>query len=235
VRRSLRLVSDPGNPVQGGYLMKELLLVAAVVGLATTGCAQNRFLGNQGINGQASQRAPRLSMVRPAFQQGDYTPDQGSELDQVSDLRSSDYDEGNFDEGSYDEGGEGSFDEVSYDEGSCDDGSCRDDCCGDDSSGNCDSCSGDSCSSGDVCSRAAGRDRRLFTRQGWCDSCQGNGDLCSRVAGRVASGFCPHAGGYPESYNFTPSPPRGQTAYPYYTTRGPRDFLQANPPSIGPY
>ena len=23
-------------------------------------------------------------------------------------------------------------------------------------------------------------------------------------------------------------------AYPYYTTRGPRDFLQNNPPSIGP-
>jgi hypothetical protein len=25
-----------------------------------------------------------------------------------------------------------------------------------------------------------------------------------------------------------------QTAYPYYTTRGPRDFLAKNPPSIGP-
>jgi hypothetical protein len=23
-------------------------------------------------------------------------------------------------------------------------------------------------------------------------------------------------------------------AYPYYTTRAPRDFLMANPPSIGP-
>ncbi len=23
-------------------------------------------------------------------------------------------------------------------------------------------------------------------------------------------------------------------AYPYYTTRGPRDFLMNNPPSIGP-
>ena len=32
---------------------------------------------------------------------------------------------------------------------------------------------------------------------------------------------------------FTPGPPSGQTAYPYYTTRGPRDFLMANPPSIG--
>ena len=29
-------------------------------------------------------------------------------------------------------------------------------------------------------------------------------------------------------------PPTGAVAYPYYTTRGPRDFLDPNPPSIGP-
>jgi hypothetical protein len=29
-------------------------------------------------------------------------------------------------------------------------------------------------------------------------------------------------------------PPTGGVAYPYYTTRGPRDFLVNNPPSIGP-
>lgn len=29
-------------------------------------------------------------------------------------------------------------------------------------------------------------------------------------------------------------PPTGTVAYPYYTTRGPRDFYSANPPSIGP-
>jgi len=28
-------------------------------------------------------------------------------------------------------------------------------------------------------------------------------------------------------------PPTGTTAYPYYTLRGPRDFLMANPPSLG--
>lgn len=28
-------------------------------------------------------------------------------------------------------------------------------------------------------------------------------------------------------------PPAAQVAYPYYTTRGPRDFLNPNPPSIG--
>lgn len=30
-----------------------------------------------------------------------------------------------------------------------------------------------------------------------------------------------------------PGPPVGSYAYPYYTLRGPRDFLAANPPSIG--
>ncbi len=29
-------------------------------------------------------------------------------------------------------------------------------------------------------------------------------------------------------------PPSGSVAYPYYTTRGPRDFLAKCPPSIGP-
>jgi hypothetical protein len=29
-------------------------------------------------------------------------------------------------------------------------------------------------------------------------------------------------------------PPTGTVAYPYYTTRGPRDFLARCPPSIGP-
>ncbi len=31
-----------------------------------------------------------------------------------------------------------------------------------------------------------------------------------------------------------PGPEHGMVTYPYYTTRGPRDFLMANPPSIGP-
>ena len=31
-----------------------------------------------------------------------------------------------------------------------------------------------------------------------------------------------------------PGPQSGAVNYPYYTTRGPRDFLMCNPPSIGP-
>ena len=33
---------------------------------------------------------------------------------------------------------------------------------------------------------------------------------------------------------YAPGPPTAAYAYPYYTTRGPRDFLQNNPMSIGP-
>jgi len=44
--------------------------------------------------------------------------------------------------------------------------------------------------------------------------------------------------GYPHhhlhrEYVGPPGPPTGQVAYPYYTVRGPRDFLMDNPPSIG--
>jgi hypothetical protein len=49
---------------------------------------------------------------------------------------------------------------------------------------------------------------------------------------------CPFCGCGPsgdQNYNFSPGPPVAQTAYPYYTLRGPRDYLLANPPSIGPY
>jgi len=49
---------------------------------------------------------------------------------------------------------------------------------------------------------------------------------------------CPFCGCGPsgdQNYNFNPGPPVAQTAYPYYTLRGPRDFLLSNPPSIGGY
>jgi len=79
-----------------------------------------------------------------------------------------------------------------------------------------------------------------------CGNCNGcaSGGPCGRLAERIASGFCgpcgpggvcPHGGGYPEYPSFNPGPPTGQVAYPYYTTRGPRDFLRDKPPSIGPY
>ncbi len=59
----------------------------------------------------------------------------------------------------------------------------------------------------------------------------GNGYCCS-CCGQPAPGCC-NSGD--QNYNFNPGPPVAQTAYPYYTLRGPRDFLLDNPPSIGPY
>ncbi len=46
-------------------------------------------------------------------------------------------------------------------------------------------------------------------------------------------------GGHMGHHYRPPTEPAGgpapQYAYPYYTLRGPRDFLVDNPPSIGPY
>lgn len=94
----------------------------------------------------------------------------------------------------------------------------------------------------------AGCDVDSGERCGGCNGCC-NGGPCSRLAERIAGGMCgpggacglggpgglcPHGGGYPEQPTFNQGPPGGQVAYPYYTTRGPRDFLMANPPTIGP-
>lgn len=62
-------------------------------------------------------------------------------------------------------------------------------------------------------------------------SCNGGG--CCPICG-CANSLCPHRGGYPEYPSFNQGPPTGQVAYPYYTTRGPRDFLACKPQSIGP-
>jgi hypothetical protein len=43
----------------------------------------------------------------------------------------------------------------------------------------------------------------------------------------------PHHHHMPREYVGPQGPPSAAVAYPYYTTRGPRDFLMDNPPSIG--
>lgn len=68
-----------------------------------------------------------------------------------------------------------------------------------------------------------------------CPRC-GRGYCCGGPG--VGCQACPFCGCGPsgdQNYNFNPGPPVAQTAYPYYTLRGPRDFLLNNPPSIGPY
>jgi hypothetical protein len=79
-----------------------------------------------------------------------------------------------------------------------------------------------------------------------CNGCNGQPNCVCQHCGRgycgggpgVGCNACPFCGCGPsgdQNYNFNPGPPVAQTAYPYYTLRGPRDFLLNNPPSIGPY
>ena len=74
-----------------------------------------------------------------------------------------------------------------------------------------------------------------------CDaSCDGCGDpvRCRRSADGpgyfkprgLCKDCCTGGGGFVEAAG----PATGAVTYPYYTTRGPRDFLAKNPPSIGP-
>jgi len=44
----------------------------------------------------------------------------------------------------------------------------------------------------------------------------------------------PCAAGFDEGAGYAAGPPSAAVTYPYYTTRGPRDFLASDPPSIGP-
>lgn len=63
-----------------------------------------------------------------------------------------------------------------------------------------------------------------------CNSCGPGG------AGGCGPGGCSVFGGNgggPPAQPVAGGPPSAQVAYPYYTTRGPRDFLNPNPPSIG--
>ncbi len=67
------------------------------------------------------------------------------------------------------------------------------------------------------------------------DGCGCNDGGCG--GGGCGPGGC-HAARPPRNSGgqdvFADGPPSGQVAYPYYTNRGPRDFLARNPQSIGP-
>ena len=63
------------------------------------------------------------------------------------------------------------------------------------------------------------------------------GDGCNGGCGSVGTPGPAHVGQVPQGYvhdvGAQPGPPSAAYAYPYYTTRAPRDFLLDNPPSIG--
>jgi hypothetical protein len=85
-----------------------------------------------------------------------------------------------------------------------------------------------------------GKFKGLFgAKKAACGACASGG--CESGAcggGACAGGNCGLGGGMAAMHQRPPEgpagPPVGTYAYPYYTLRGPRDFLQNNPPSIGP-
>lgn len=85
-----------------------------------------------------------------------------------------------------------------------------------------DACCSDGCGSGQCAPNGC---------YGGCNGngcCGGNG-LINKAVGGVLD--CCRTDAH---YNFNQGPAVAQTAYPYYTVRGPRDFLMSNPPTIGP-
>jgi hypothetical protein len=104
-------------------------------------------------------------------------------------------------------------------DGACQDGACQDGQCS--PGGQCDACGPGGCQVG-------------------CRDCAAG--HCKRHVGRYG-GLAKHhlspeekAALAASDYGATTpaGPPTGAVAYPYYTTRGPRDFLAKKPPSIGP-
>ncbi len=122
----------------------------------------------------------------------------------------------------------GSCNSGSCNSGSCNSGSCNGGC----QSGNCGvrgalSTTAGLLGCGGMCGGSCGRPGCEAGKVGWQS---GGLDYSSHLQ----TGMLGHnAARNLNSRPFTPGPASGQVAYPYYTTRGPRDFLQANPPSIG--
>ena len=116
--------------------------------------------------------------------------------------------------------------------------------CGSCETCNTESCSTDACCSGcnDGCNAHSGMLGHLGGVRGHngCRTGCVAGPLGWQQGGHNYSSHLqsPHclghgAGHALESQPFVAGPPTAQTAYPYYTIRGPRDFLVDNPPSIG--
>ncbi|MCO8122358.1 hypothetical protein NHH03_11480 [Stieleria sp. TO1_6] len=118
------------------------------------------------------------------------------------------------------------------------------------STGTCNSgaCNSGTCQSGACGDASCGGGKGLLGKMnvGGCNSC-GGGCRKGCVAGPIGwqqgghdysshlgPGFMGHnAGAALNARPVNPGPPTGQVAYPYYTVRGPRDFLLNDPPSIG--
>jgi hypothetical protein len=75
-------------------------------------------------------------------------------------------------------------------------------------------------------------------QSGGCQDCESGACHTGRYGGLAKHHLSPEERAALEASDYgatTPAgPPTGAVAYPYYTTRGPRDFLAKKPPSIGP-
>lgn len=75
-------------------------------------------------------------------------------------------------------------------------------------------------------------------QDGGCQDCESGACHTGRYGGLAKHHLSPEERAALEASDYgatTPAgPPTGTVAYPYYTTRGPRDFLAKKPPSIGP-
>lgn len=82
-------------------------------------------------------------------------------------------------------------------------------------------------------------DRIFCCRSAGCTYGNCGGAGCSTCGGGYAGGGrhlppgCDVASAEANAM-YAGGPPTGAVAYPYYTNRGPRDFLASNPGSIGP-
>ncbi|HEX3991779.1 MAG TPA: hypothetical protein VHX39_11475 [Acetobacteraceae bacterium] len=117
-------------------------------------------------------------------------------------------------------------------------------CCGSCGGGGCSSCGGGMAGGSNGPGGYAGQGQRVPVYNG---PAQGGAVYSGQAQGgpyppRAAARRRP-AAGHPlvrqrrdadGEYEFAAGPPSGSTTYPYYTTRGPRDFLARNPRDIGP-
>ncbi|KAA5547146.1 hypothetical protein FYK55_01665 [Roseiconus nitratireducens] len=111
--------------------------------------------------------------------------------------------------------------------GACNEGACMSGGCNNGACGAVAGCGGNGMCSGACGGVCGGRTGCVAGPLGWQ---QGGLDYSSHLQPGLLGH---HAPAQLNSRPFQPGPPSGQVAYPYYSVRGPRDFLLNDPPTIG--
>ena len=79
-----------------------------------------------------------------------------------------------------------------------------------------------------ICMASLGCQHHRNLANNGCKTCGSQGRHASRDADKV-----PRMPLHANAQRGMAGPPTAAYRYPYYTTRGPRDFLMGNPPTIG--